>query len=291
MLISMTGYGKASCQVGNQRYNVEIKSLNSKQTDILLKLPQLLKEKELQIRNEIANRLSRGKIDVYFEIEKHEEDLGSVINPTIVKNYYTQLKKITSELNINNDDQLLSIIMRLPEILSKEKLELKEEDWKTISEAINSAIDSLIDYRIQEGKALQEDIIARINEIIDLIKAIEIFEPNRLTTIRNKINKSLNDTLSFESIDKDRFEQEMIYYFEKLDINEEKVRLKKHCDTFLLSIKEEEPVGKKLGFIAQEITREINTIGSKANDYDIQNTVIKMKDEIEKVKEQLMNVL
>ncbi len=291
MIKSMTGYGKSVAEVQGKKVTIEIKSLNSKQLDLNLRLPWLYKEKESDIRNILNQRLDRGKIDLTISFDVLDSDVVPVINKTIVKNYFRQLREISGELGINSDDQLLSTIMRLPDALSTEKPELSEDEWNTIKEKLNESTELLDHYRIEEGKSLEADLIRCTGKILIYLGEIETFETGRIEKLREKLNSSLIENVGTENIDKNRFEQELIYYLEKLDINEEKVRLKKHCEYFLEKIATEPPNGKILGFISQEIGREINTIGSKANDASIQKLVVMMKDELEKIKEQSLNAL
>lgn len=290
MIRSMTGFGKASGTVLNKKLSVEIRSLNSKQTDIYAKMPWIYKEKEIEIRNMISKVVERGKIDFSLNVDLSAEQQAPQINQSVVKSYYEQLKEVAGELYIDNNDQLLSIIMRLPETLSSEKNELDPEEWKTLQTIIGEALKELNSYRVEEGKALESDISSRVGNILELLKQIEPFEKARIETLKEKINKALNDS-GIENVDMNRFEQELIYYIEKLDLNEEKVRLRKNCELFIETVENENSNGKKLGFISQEVGREINTIGSKANDAAIQRLVVKMKDELEKIKEQVLNIL
>jgi len=287
----MTGYGKSMADIPQKKITIEIKSLNSKQLDINSRLPWLYKEKEPEIRNIISQKLDRGKIDlnIYFDILDNE--IIPVINKTVIKNYYNQLKEICGELEINIDDQLLPAIMRLPDALKTEKAELAEEEWSIVKEKINESIIMLDLYRSEEGKSIEADLTRCIGKILALLESIETFEGDRIARIREKLTALLTDNVGTENIDKNRFEQEIIFYLEKFDINEEKVRLRKHCEYFLEKTATLPPNGKILNFIAQEIGREINTIGSKANDASIQKHVVMMKDELEKVKEQTLNVL
>ncbi|MCK4344681.1 MAG: YicC family protein, partial [Bacteroidales bacterium] len=262
--------------------------LNSKQLDVSARLPVLYKEKELELRNIISQSLERGKIDISIFIDTIEKEKTPSINQAVVKNYYEQLKQISGELSI---DQILPVIMRLPDTLKIEKQELDEKEWEKVKTGIKEAIYELISFRNQEGKALQKDIHHHVNQIRKLLDNIGPYEKERIGKIKTRINHNLSEFLATESIDQNRFEQEMIYYLEKFDITEEKVRLRNHCDYFLQTLKLKIPAGKKLGFIAQEMGREINTIGSKANDSDIQKLVVQMKDKLEKIKEQLLNVL
>jgi uncharacterized protein (TIGR00255 family) len=287
----MTGYGKSVAELKGKKISIEIKSLNSKQLDLNLRLPWLYKEKESEIRNLLSQKLDRGKIDLTINFDVLDNDTIPVINKTVVKNYFNQLKEISGELGINSDDQLFSTIMRLPDALSSEKPELSEDEWRTVKEKLSESVEQLDHYRAEEGKSLEADLIRCTGKILNFLVEIEKFEKGRIEKIREKLNSLLNENISPENIDKNRFEQELIYYLEKLDINEEKVRLKKHCEYFLEKIATEPPNGKILGFISQEIGREINTIGSKANDASIQKLVVMMKDELEKIKEQSLNVL
>lgn len=291
MIKSMTGYGKSIAETPQKKITVEIKSLNSKQFDLNTKVPWLYKEKEPEIRNMISQLLDRGKIDfsIYFDIL---EDEGiPVINKTIVKSYFRQLRELASELDVNIDDQIMPIIMRLPDSLKTEKLELPEDEWDLVKERINESVNVLDQYRAEEGKSIEEDLRKRITGILASLAEVETYEPGRIEKVREKLYAILTGVSGTENIDRNRFEQELIFYLEKFDINEEKVRLKKHCEYFLETVETPAPNGKVLSFIAQEIGREINTLGSKANDASIQKLVVRMKDELEKIKEQTNNIL
>lgn len=291
MIKSMTGYGKSIAETPQKKITVEIRSLNSKQLDLNTKVPWLYKEKELEIRNILSQLLERGKIDfsIYFDIL---EDEGiPVINKTIVKSYFRQLRELASEIEINIDDQIMPIIMRLPDSLKTEKLEVPEDEWKTVKERIMESVNVLDLYRVEEGKSIEADIRKRVSGILESLAEVEKFEPGRIDKVREKLWAILSENNGTENIDKNRFEQELIFYLEKFDINEEKVRLKKHCEYFLETIDTPSPNGKVLSFITQEIGREINTLGSKANDASIQKLVVRMKDELEKIKEQSNNIL
>lgn len=290
MLVSMTGYGKSVCELGNKKLTIEIRSLNSKQLDLNTRIPGFYKEKELDIRNLISRDLQRGKIEFNLYAELNGLENSNVINKNVVKAYYQQLKEINQELGIDTGD-ILSTILRLPDTLKTEREELDEQEWNRVLPAITQAMTATMDYRIQEGKALELDIASRIGIIESLLTEVEPLEKPRIDRIKSRIGNSLAEFIDAEHIDKNRLEQELIFYIEKLDITEEKVRLANHCQYFIETMKENEQVGKKLGFIAQEIGREINTLGSKANDSDMQKLVIKMKDELEKIKEQLLNIL
>jgi uncharacterized protein (TIGR00255 family) len=291
MIKSMTGFGKAIAETPRKKITIEIKSLNSKQLDLGTKLPWLYKEKEPEIRTLISQKLDRGKIDFSIYIDSVDQEVATVINKSAVKNYYNQFKEIASELDIKLDDQIFSAIMKLPETLKTEKGEIPESEWELVLNQIKESLEMLDLYRIEEGSSIMSDMEKCIEKILTLLEKIGTFEDARLGKIREKLNVMLEENKGIENIDKNRFEQELIYYIEKFDINEEKVRLKTHCDYFLETMKTKSPNGKLLNFICQEIGREINTIGSKANDASIQRLVVMMKDELEKIKEQTLNVL
>jgi uncharacterized protein (TIGR00255 family) len=291
MIKSMTGYGKAIAETPKKKITIEIKSLNSKQLDLNTKLPWIIKEKEPEIRNLISQRLDRGKIDFSIYFDMLDEEVATVINKSAVKNYYSQFKEIAADLDINLDDQIFTAIMKLPDTLKTEKPELPEDEWLMLREHIIESIIMLDLYRIEEGNSIIADLKKCIGKILLFLENVETFEAGRITKVRERLMAILNEQVSTENIDKNRFEQELIFYLEKYDINEEKVRLKTHCDYFLETVNTPAPNGKILNFIAQEIGREINTIGSKANDSSIQKLVVMMKDELEKIKEQTLNVL
>lgn len=286
----MTGFGKTEASIPGKKITVEIRTLNSKQTDINVKMPWLYKEKEIEIRNMISKSLRRGKIDFSVYVDIMGDQAAPIINKEVVKNYYSQLTDVAGELYIDSPDQLLSIIMRLPDTLRSEKEQLAEKEWQSLEKLITDALGMVDQYRTEEGKALLKDITGHINNIEELLKEIEPFEENRIETIKERILAAQKQS-GTENLDMNRFEQELIYYLEKLDLNEEKVRLSKHCQYFIETAFNDESSGKKLGFISQEIGREINTIGSKANNAAIQKIVVRMKDELEKIKEQVLNIL
>jgi uncharacterized protein (TIGR00255 family) len=291
MIKSMTGYGKAIAETPQKKITIEIKSLNSKQLDLNTKMPWLYKEKEPEIRNLISQKLDRGKIDFSIYIDSLDEEVATVINKSAVKNYYNQFKEIAEELKIDLDDQIFTAIMKLPDTLKTEKPEMPEVEWEIVKKQIIESITMLDLYRIEEGNSILTDLTKCIGKILSFLETIGTFEGGRITKIREKLLAILEENPGKENLDKNRFEQELIFYLEKYDINEEKVRLKTHCDYFMETIKTPAPNGKILNFIAQEIGREINTIGSKANDASIQKLVVMMKDELEKIKEQTLNVL
>lgn len=287
----MTGFGKASLENEKMRLNVEIRCLNSKQLDIVFKSPGVLREKELEVRGMLGKLLHRGKVEISIYYEDLEETAVAVINPEVVSNYKNQINELEPLLGKSMDKDILQVIMNLPDVLKSQKRVLKQESWKEIKSQIEKAISETLAFRLQEGKTIESDVTGRIRYIQNYLVQIAEFEEDRVGKIKTRIREKIEELNKPNEFDENRLEQEIIYYIEKLDITEEKVRLKNHIDYFLKSISSEEPVGKKLGFITQEIGREINTIGSKANDYDIQKIVVKMKDELEKIKEQLLNIL
>ena len=289
MIRSMTGYGKAEQLYKSNNICVEIKTLNSKQLDLSIKLPQELKANEFDYRNEIATRLQRGKVDVMLTITNTDVAQNTHIEKEVVASYLEQIQGISKEFNIPESKDIAAILFRMPGIFASPQQEYDDEFLAKIMETMVKAIEITDDFRAKEGAILKKDLLHRVELILGYLGEVEPFEKNRHEVIKGKLLKNLQDLTSGE-YDENRFEQELIFYLEKLDITEEKVRLRKHCDYFKESI-DEEGAGKKLGFIAQEMGREINTLGSKANDADIQRLVVKMKDELEKIKEQLFNIL
>ncbi|MBN1251541.1 MAG: YicC family protein [Bacteroidales bacterium] len=292
MLKSMTGFGKASYESENKKVTVEIKSLNSKQADIFIKLPSQYKEKELILRNELIKNLNRGKIELSVWIDKTESDKNLSLNKETIKSYYNQLIEISKSLNKNiHNENIFQTILQLPDVIKSENNEIDENEWQIIADTVNKALVEISIFRTQEGNVLEKDFFDRIKNIKNLLNDIEPFEINRIDKIKDRIKQTLDEHLKNIDTDNNRFEQELIYYIEKLDITEEKVRLANHCKYFIETMQNEENAGKKLGFIVQEIGREINTIGSKANSSEIQQIVVQMKDELEKIKEQVLNIL
>ncbi|WP_010528057.1 YicC/YloC family endoribonuclease [Thermophagus xiamenensis] len=291
MIKSMTGYGKTVCELPTKRIIIEIKSLNSKQLDINLRLPTHYKEKELEIRNIIAQKLQRGKIDLTFNVESIMPDKISRINEEVIREYFRQLKPIAEELGISSNTDFLRVIMPLPDTMKSEQPELDEEEWNIVYNGLLQSIEQLDAFRIQEGAAMFRDVKGHNESIRLLLEEVVPFEKQRTEKIKNRIKETLKNLNINGDLDENRFEQELIYYIEKLDISEEKIRLKNHIDYFDKTLNEDGPVGKKLGFISQEMGREINTLGSKANDSEIQRLVVNMKDELEKIKEQILNIL
>lgn len=286
----MTGYGSSSAETNEKKVTVELRSLNSKQMDINTRMPWYYKEKEIEIRAIISKGLVRGKADLNIYIDSLDETVVPTLNRTAIKSYYNQLKDIASELHIENRKELLSIIMQLPETLKTDRQQLSDEDWNLISELIKAAIKDLNEYRAGEGESIEKELVKRVSLIESYLEDIVPYEEKRIMALRERIFNNLKQ-LENENIDESRLEQELLYYAEKLDINEEKERLSKHCEYFKQTLESETAKGKKLGFISQEIGREINTLGSKANDISIQKIVVMMKDELEKIKEQILNVL
>jgi len=289
MIKSMTGFGKAEFEVNNKKITIEIKSLNSKQIDINTRTPALYREKDIVIRKAISEKLVRGKIDLNIYVENLGEESNSKINESILKGYFKDLSRISTDLNLPVDHSTLQSVMRLPDVVKTEYETLDEKEWETIYKHILAALDDIDDYRTNEGKALEVDIIGNVKSIRQLLREIEPFEKQRIETLKARLTDNL-ETLK-QTVDESRFEQELIFYLEKLDINEEKVRLANHCEYFCETAELPVSSGKKLGFISQEIGREVNTIGSKANETNIQRLVVQMKDHLERVKEQLLNVL
>ncbi|MGM0503919.1 MAG: YicC/YloC family endoribonuclease [Bacteroidota bacterium] len=291
MIKSMTGYGKAECELKDKKITLEIKTLNSKNLDIFTKIPGIYKEKELDIRSEISKKLERGKVEFVLYYETTDFSKATTINPAVVKNYYHQLKTIADELNISSQEQLLQTIMRLPDTLSTEHEEINSEEWKAVLSTIGKAIEQVNEFRSQEGLHLEKDMKQRIETIDRLKDDLSNYEEARIERVKERLRENIKMLFEEHEVDNNRFEQEIIYYLEKLDITEEKVRLTNHCQYFTEMLNQGNAIGKKLGFIAQEIGREINTIGSKANDPDMQKNVVLMKDELEKIKEQVLNIL
>lgn len=290
MIRSMTGFGKYTCELPDKKVDIEIKSLNSKQLDLNMRMPQIYRDREFDIRNLFAAEVQRGKVELTITVESAVPDKIPQINEQIFEHYYKRLKSIAENLGINESTDFIRTILYLPETMKVEQNQVDEDEWRVVRHGILEALEAMKQFRIQEGAALYEDIMHRIDLIESLSQEVEKYEKSRIDRIRGRIRESL-DELADRTIDQNRFEQELIYYLEKLDVTEEKVRLRNHIAYFRETIAEDDQVGKKLGFITQEIGREINTLGSKANDSDIQKLVIQMKDELEKIKEQLLNVL
>lgn len=293
MILSMTGYGKASAEYNNRKIHVEIKSLNSKALDFSTRIAPIYREKEMEIRKMVSNVLERGKIDLNIWVEKETESVGATINPDVVKNYVRQLREISSTAGIEvpSPTEIWQILVRLPELTQSNAVEeLCDEEWEVAQNTINKAVEALMDFRRQEGEALAVKFNKNIDAIENLLASIEPFEQSRVQKIRKRLEERLAE-LKGVDYDKNRLEQELIFYIEKLDINEEKQRLTNHLKYFRETMASGHGQGKKLGFIAQEMGREINTTGSKSNQAEMQNIVVKMKDELEQIKEQVLNVM
>ena len=291
MIYSMTGFGKAIVELPQRKITVEIKSLNSKQLDLSMRVPQIYKALEMDIRSEIAQRLKRGKVDFSIQIEnKASGDSSAQINTDIIKKYYEQLKAATTALQIPEPTDWLPTLLRLPDTLKSETAEASDDENEAVKRAVNEAIDHLIEFRAQEGLMLQKLFTEKIGNIARLLTEVEPYEKERTEKIKARIVDALNKIENFD-YDKNRMEQEMIFYIEKLDINEEKNRLDNHLKYFIETMDGHYGQGKKLGFISQEIGREVNTMGSKANHAELQKIVVRMKDELEQIKEQILNVM
>lgn len=282
----MTGYGKAAVECATKKITVEIRSLNSKSLDLSTRLPYLYREKELEIRKIISEELQRGKIDFSIQSESNDDNKSQQLNTPVIKAYMAELKQFSPDAN---DSELLAITMRLPDVMDYTSDEIDDEEWKRALGCIQIAIGNLTKFRRTEGAVLEKDFIKRIQKIEELLVEIKAFEKDRILVLKERFIKNLEELKV--DYDKNRFEQELIYYIEKLDITEEKVRLKNHCDYFKETLQTDNSEGKKLNFICQEIGREINTLGSKSNNSDMQKIVVQMKDELEKIKEQMMNIL
>ena len=292
MVQSMTGYGKATVAFGDKKINVEIKSLNSKAMDLSTRIAPLYREKEIEIRNMISKSLERGKVDFSLWIEKEVSDTAAQINIGLAQSYDKQMRTLAEALGYTYPPtDYMSTLLRMPDIMSKDDAqELSEEEWEAVRKVVEEAIAHLVDFRKQEGAALEKKFNEKIDNIERLLKSIEPYETERVTKIRERITDALEKTINVD-YDKNRLEQELIYYIEKLDINEEKQRLSNHLNYFRETMAGGHGQGKKLGFIAQEMGREINTTGSKSNHAEMQNIVVQMKDELEQIKEQVLNVM
>ncbi|WP_179351116.1 YicC/YloC family endoribonuclease [Winogradskyella vidalii] len=285
MIQSMTGYGKSVLQLPTKKITIELKSLNSKNLDLNARMPSMYRAKELDIRKLISRHLVRGKVDFSLFVEITGEDTSSKINKTVVNEYIKQLKEVVD----GDATELLKMAIRLPDAVTTERDDIDEEEWTQIAEGINEAITNIVIYRKDEGETLNQDFVDRITTLKQLLDEVIAMDPERIDGVRTRLEKGIADLK--EKVDENRFEQELVYYIEKFDITEEKVRLDNHLDYFIKTLKSGDSNGKKLGFISQEIGREINTIGSKSNYAPMQKLVVQMKDELEKIKEQMLNVL
>lgn len=288
MIQSMTGYGKSVLQLPTKKVTIEIKSLNSKNLDLNVRTPSYYREKELSVRKELASALVRGKVDFSIYVEMTADETSTTVNRGVVSEYIQQLRNVV-QTGSSDDVELLKMAVRMPDALKTEREELDEDEWSEIHKHIQIAIKEIIQYRVDEAASLEDDFKERITNIKKHLEEVKSLDDDRIDHVKERLQKAIDD-LKVE-IDENRFEQELIYYLEKLDINEEKVRLANHLDYFLKTLDSPDSNGKKLGFIIQELGREINTIGSKANFAPMQKSVIQMKNELEKIKEQILNVL
>ncbi|RLJ65505.1 uncharacterized protein (TIGR00255 family) [Lacinutrix venerupis] len=285
MIHSMTGYGKSVLQLPTKKITIELKSLNSKNLDLNARMPSIYREKELHLRKLMAKELTRGKIDFSIYVEATAEDTSTKINTPVVKQYIQQLKNVVD----GNELDLLKMAVRFPDALNTEREEIDNNEWEQIESEITVAIAAINEYRLNEGKVLEADFKNRVATIANLLEQVITMDPERVEGVRERLKKGVEELK--EKYDENRFEQELVYYIEKFDITEEKVRLKNHLEYFIKTLNSKDSNGKKLGFIGQEMGREINTIGSKSNYAPMQQLVVQMKDELEKIKEQLLNVL
>jgi len=301
MIQSMTGYGKAELNLTNANFTIEVKSLNSKQIDASVKMPSIYRDKEIGLRKLLSEKLQRGKIELSIWREKSESSSNYKINTAVIKGYHHQILQLKKDLGLKwnmwtftpfkaESTDIIPTLLKMPEALVKGEEKSNENEWEEIQKAINTAIANVLQFRIDEGIKLEEDISKRISIISDLLKQIEPLAKERIVKVKQSLNEKLAE-IDSKNIDENRFEQELIYYLEKQDITEEQVRLDAHLNYFTETMNGESPNGKKLGFIVQEIGREINTIGSKSSDAQMQKIVVQMKDELEKIKEQLLNIL
>jgi uncharacterized protein (TIGR00255 family) len=285
----MTGYGKAVGEYEGRKITVEIKSLNSKQLDLLTRMPVVYREKEIAVRNELSQAVERGKVEFSVSIDNVGTEKSQKINVSVIEAYYAQLREVAENLGIPQPSDWFATLLRVPDVFKSEPQEFSEEEWSIVSSTTRLAVDAFNEFRIQEGEALAKIFQQKLDNIVSLLAQVECYEKERVEKIKNRLHETL-ESLSVD-YNKDRFEQELIFYIEKLDISEEKVRLKNHLKYFAETMQQNASNGKKLGFIAQEMGREINTLGSKSNHAEMQILVVKMKDELEQIKEQVLNVL
>ncbi len=290
MIQSMTGFGKGMTELSNKKIIVEVKSLNSKQLDLSTRIPAIYREKEMEIRSEVARRLERGKVELSVRTESIGSETSSQLNINALQNYHQQITQAAAVLGIEPPAEWFQVLFRMPDALQTETPEVDEAEMAALSAAVAQALDQLIAFRRQEGRGLQEMFTRKIENIAALLKEVEAYEQERIDKIKGRIIEGLEKIKEID-YDKNRLEQEMIYYIEKLDVNEEKHRLDNHLHYFMETMKSGEGQGKKLGFIAQEMGREINTLGSKANHAEMQRIVVRMKDELEQIKEQVLNIM
>ncbi len=289
MIQSMTGYGKAELNLTNANFTIEVRSLNSKQIDANVKMSSIYRDKEIELRKLLSEKLKRGKIELSIWRESSESNAKYTLNTELIKEYFSQIEGITNDLNLNSKD-IMPSLLKMPEVLVKGEEKADDNEWDEIAKGVDTAIANILQFRLDEGKKLEEDITERINKLSTLLVEVAPFAKARIEKVKQSLAEKLAE-IDTKNIDENRFEQELIYYLEKQDITEEQVRLDAHLNYFIETMKTDSPNGKKLGFIGQEIGREINTIGSKSSDAGMQKIVVQMKDELEKIKEQLLNIL
>ena len=286
----MTGFGKVTAELSSKKVTVEVKSLNSKQLDLSTRIPSIYREKEMEVRSLLLQKLERGKVEFNIYIESTDKSMVTQINASAMADYYRQIVEVSTQLGIALPNDLLSTLLRMPDVIKTDTAEADEAEWNEVRGLVEQAIQHLIDFRVQEGVMLQRLFEQKIRNIAALLEHVSVYEVERVEKIKSRIKDNLQK-LADQDYDKNRFEQEMIYYIDKLDVNEEKTRLDNHLKYFLTTMQEGHGQGKKLGFIAQEMGREINTLGSKSNHAEMQKIVVQMKDELEQIKEQVLNVL
>lgn len=291
MVQSMTGFGKATGEINSKKITVEIKSLNSKQADISVRMPSFYKEKELPLRSLINKNLQRGKIEFNLYVELLGESSNLQLNKELFEKYYNEFNSAANQVNPNHNSDIVSIISKLPDVMKSERTELDKSEWASVSDVIETALKEINEFREIEGKSLENELALRVGNISNLLAKVKQYEQERIETVKARIITNLKEVVEDSKVDKDRFEQELIYYIEKYDVTEEKIRLTQHCKYFTETMNSTISEGKKLGFICQEMGREINTLGSKANHSELQKIVVQMKDELEKIKEQILNIL
>ena len=291
MLLSMTGYGRATGSFGEKTITAEVRALNSKLTDLKLRMPGDYKEKEVELRKLVTDHAERGKIDVVIEVQNADGAATVSLNESLFRGYHRELNRLAAELGIGQTD-MLQAILRIPNVVAAASGEVDEDEWAAVSDTVTRALDHFKNFRRQEGRALEADLRLRVANILLLLAEIAPFEQERFVRMRERMRNNMEEAFGKENLDANRFEQEILYYLEKMDVTEEKVRLEQHCKYFLEQVENpKQSAGRSLGFISQEIGREINTLGAKAYDADIQRLIVQMKDELEKIKEQLANVL
>lgn len=292
MILSMTGYGKGRSTSGDATYVVELKSLNGKTSDVRCRIPNHFKEKELALRQMVLDHAHRGKIDLLIEVESEKGDSEYAINTAAFKKYYKDLKALKEELDMEQDIDFVQAILRIPNVIWTKTESLEDNVWQAVQSAVREALENLQNFRKEDGKVMHDDLQEKVKEIQTQLDEISPYEEDRISNLKERFRRNLDDFIKNDKLDHNRYEQEIIYYLEKLDINEEKVRLAQHCDYFLKVLESDDiQVGKKLSFIAQEMGREINTLGAKAQEKNIQRIVVNMKDALEKIKEQLSNIV